>query len=85
MDNYWVATPMLHIRRVLYLSDRYISIKLYLNGLWASPITVYDSDGEMTKENIEPCCSLSDRALYEQMDDDNQRYNDYWIGRLLCA
>lgn len=85
ISDYWVAVPMQHIRRVLYLSDRrYIAIKLYLNGLWASPITIYDSDGKMTKEYIEPCCLLSDRALYEQLDSDDERYNDYWIGRLLC-
>ncbi len=81
MDN----EPLLFIRAVLGLRDcRYIAAKLYHNGSFGSPMSIYDSDGVMTKHHIELHCSLSDRALYEQMDDDDQRYTDYWIGRLLC-
>lgn len=79
-------THLVFIRAVLGLRDcRYIATKLYHNENWGSPMSIYDSDGAMTKDHIELHCSLSDRALYEQMDDDNQRYNDYWIGVLLCA
>lgn len=80
MDN-----PLLFIRAVLGLRDcRYIAVKLYHNGNWGSPMSIYDSDGHWTKEHIELRCSLSDRDLYEQLDSDDERYNDYWIGKLLC-
>lgn len=71
-----------------FFHRRRISICIYDNVFKSDALPTYmeitDSDRLFQMFHINTHCSLSDRALYEQCDDDDQRYNDYWIGKLLC-
>ena len=68
---------------------RRISICIYSNVFSSAELPTYmevtDSQSVFCQSHINTHCSLSDRAFYEQCDSDDERYNNWWIGRLLCA
>jgi len=85
MDGHW-------LRKRIYLRDRSFSASIHCpcfgTDVIKNTLEIWDSTWDFNfigTDSIVLSCDLRDRADHKQFDSEEQRYIDWWIGRLLCA